>query len=243
MRSRGLAIVGEDLIAVGDTMIMVGDDAGGNVQCWAECQATGWRSVDDGVHWQEVPADKVGGTMTSVAALPDGTLVAVGRAVDDKRWPSTAAWVSPPTRAFVPPSPVCPSPAEAVALPDVTVSAGDAPGVVATRWSSTATTCTTTGTMESSTSTPAEVIAAQGGQLSLVLPTGWAFLRVEPVDRATTSEATTDPPLDTPNRPVRVDVPAPTKAGDSIVGFGLWVISDDGRVVGQLDVGVRVHVG
>jgi hypothetical protein len=34
--------------------------------------------------------------MTSVAALPDGTLVAVGRTVDDRGRPSTAAWVSPP---------------------------------------------------------------------------------------------------------------------------------------------------
>jgi hypothetical protein len=94
-RSRDLTTVGEDLIAVGDTLIMVGDDAAGNVQCWAECQATGWRSVDGGVTWEVVPADKVGGTMTSVAALPDGTLVAVGSTLDDHGWPSTAAWVSP----------------------------------------------------------------------------------------------------------------------------------------------------
>lgn len=94
--SKGLMTVGEDLIAVGDTLIMVGDDAAGNVRCWADCQATGWRSVDGGVTWQAVPADKVGGTMTSVAALPDGTLVAVGRTVDGRGSPSTAAWVSIP---------------------------------------------------------------------------------------------------------------------------------------------------
>ena len=87
--------VGEDLIAVGDALITVGDDAAGNRQCWATCQATGWRSVDGGVTWQVVPADTVGGTMTSVAALPNGTLVSVGRTVDDRGSPSTAAWVSP----------------------------------------------------------------------------------------------------------------------------------------------------
>ena len=94
-RSVSLKTVGLDLIAVGDTLVMVGDDAAGNVQCWAKCQATGWRSVDGGKTWETVPADKVGGTMTSVAALPDGTLVSVGRTVDDRGWPSTAAWVSP----------------------------------------------------------------------------------------------------------------------------------------------------
>ena len=94
-RSVGLKTVGEDLIAVGDTMIMVGDNAAGNGVCWATCQATGWRSVDGGVTWQVVPADTVGGTMTSVAALPNGTLVSVGRTVDDRGSPSTAAWVSP----------------------------------------------------------------------------------------------------------------------------------------------------
>ena len=87
--------VGEDLIAVGDALITVGDDAAGNGQCWATCQATGWRSMDGGVTWQVVPADTVGGTMTSVAALPKGTLVSVGRTVDDRGSPSTAAWVSP----------------------------------------------------------------------------------------------------------------------------------------------------
>ena len=98
LRSVGLKTVGLDLIAVGDTMIMVGDNAAGSAQCWAKCQATGWRSVDAGVTWQVLPADKVGGTMRSVAALPEGTLVAVGLTIDDRGSPSTAAWVSPPIR-------------------------------------------------------------------------------------------------------------------------------------------------
>ena len=100
LQSVGLTTVGQDLIAVGDTLIMVGDDAAGDPVCWASCQAQGWRSVDGGVTWQVVPADKVGGTMTSVTAMPDGTLAAVGLTVDDRGEPSTAAWVSPPVRAF-----------------------------------------------------------------------------------------------------------------------------------------------
>jgi hypothetical protein len=62
------------------------------------------------------------------------------------------------------------------------------------------------------------------------------------VDRATTDEATTRPPIDTPGRPTDVHVPLPTSPGDSIVGFNLWIIRADGRVVGQLDVGVGVRV-
>ena len=242
--SKGLTTVGNDLVAVGDTLIMVGDDAAGNVQCWAKCQATGWRSVDGGVTWQEVPADKVGGTMRSVVALPDGTLVAVGQTVDDKGGSSTAAWVSPPVRAFVPPPAECPSPGDAVTLPDVTVSVGGAPAVVATRWSSTTMTCTTTGTDDRPVSTPSGVVSAQAGdRFVLALPTGWVFLSVEATDRATTAEATTRPPIDTIDRPVRVDVLVPTQSGESIVGFTLWIVRDDGRVVGRLEVGIRVRIG
>jgi len=94
-RSVGLTTVGNDLIAVGDTMIMVGD----NATCpSANCVATGWRSLDGGVTWQVAPADKVAGVMRSVAALPDGTLVAVGQTYDEQISPHTAAWVSPPVR-------------------------------------------------------------------------------------------------------------------------------------------------
>lgn len=93
------AAVGRDLIAVGSTLIMVGDDAAGDPECRAGCQAMGWRSVDGGATWQAVPADVVGGTMGHVAALPDGTLVSVGVAIDDGGTPSPAAWTSPPVRA------------------------------------------------------------------------------------------------------------------------------------------------
>ncbi len=98
LRSRGLTTVGEDMIAVGDTLVMVGDDAAGDVQCWADCRATGWRSIDGGLTWQVVPADRIGGTMVAVDALADGTLVAVGRTIDDQGRSRGAAWVSRPVQ-------------------------------------------------------------------------------------------------------------------------------------------------
>ena len=46
--------------------------------------------------WQVVPVDGPSGTMHHVAALADGTLVAVGSRVMDGDFPSPAAWVSVP---------------------------------------------------------------------------------------------------------------------------------------------------
>jgi hypothetical protein len=128
-------------------------------------------------------------------------------------------------------------------MPDVTVSVGGASGVIATRWSSTTMTCTTTGTDDSPGLPSSKVVSTRAGdQLALVLPTGWAFLRVEVVDWATTGDATARPPIDRPDHPAQVHVLGPARSGDSIVGFDLWIIRDDGRVVGQLGAGVRVRV-
>ncbi len=76
--------VGFDLIDVGGLLIMVGDDS------------MSWRSTDSGRTWQVVPVADPPGTMRHVAALPDGTLVAVGDRVDGGDFPSPAAWVSVP---------------------------------------------------------------------------------------------------------------------------------------------------
>lgn len=85
--------LGQEIVAVGDTLIMVGG--------FAADHPTAWRSTDAGVTWAEAPVTGAapglvtGGTMRSVAALPDGTLVAVGGELAGPE-PSTAAWVSPP---------------------------------------------------------------------------------------------------------------------------------------------------
>lgn len=48
---------------------------------------------------------------------------------------------------------------------------------------------------------------------------------------------------DTPERPRQVDVPVPVRSGDSIAGYTLWVISADGRVVGQLEIILAITIG
>jgi len=85
--------LGQEIIAVGDTLIMVGGfDVG---------HPTAWRSTDAGVTWAEAPVNGVppetvtSAMMRSVAALPNGTLVAVGEELAGME-PSTAAWVSRP---------------------------------------------------------------------------------------------------------------------------------------------------
>lgn len=158
--------------------------------------------------------------------------------------PSPSA-VEPPVEPtpYAPPAPKCPAPATAARLPDVTVSVGGAPGKLATLWGSGTTTCSTTGSSDGVPSKPTAVFSAgPGDRFTLVLPSGWKFLHVDTTDRATTSDAAPGPPIDTPDRPSRIDVPVTAEPGESIVGFGLWIISDDERVVAGLEVGVRVRV-
>ena len=93
--------LGDNVIAVGDTLVKVGSATDGCSSNDGTCPAAAWRSTDAGQTWTSVPvtgtppAGVTGSSMSAVAALDDGTLVAVGsdRSGGDS---STAAWVSPP---------------------------------------------------------------------------------------------------------------------------------------------------
>ena len=50
------------------------------------------------------------------------------------------------------------------------------------------------------------------------------------------------PAVESADRPSRVEVPVTAGPGESIVGFDLWIVTDDGRVVASLSTGVRVSV-
>lgn len=50
------------------------------------------------------------------------------------------------------------------------------------------------------------------------------------------------PAVDTPERPARIEVPVPLRTGDSIAAYTMWPVSADSRIVGQLDILVRVSV-
>jgi hypothetical protein len=94
--SGSMETVGNDLIEVDHTMIMVGDDRAGRTSCVPMPQAWTWRSVNGGASWDGGPADPSPGTMAAVTGLPDETLLAVGTApIDMCQSLGTAAWRSP----------------------------------------------------------------------------------------------------------------------------------------------------
>ena len=99
--------VGNEIVAVGDTLIMVGSSGDRCETLDGRCVAAAWRSTDAGSTWQAAPvtgappAGVTRSTMTAVAGLPDGTLVAVGMDLSDSST-SAAVWVSPPVASSVP---------------------------------------------------------------------------------------------------------------------------------------------
>ena len=139
---------------------------------------------------------------------------------------------------FTPPTPTCPSPDGPVDVPDVTVSIGGGPAVVATRGSSTFVTCSTVATIDAALPDPETGLAAhEGDRLTLTLPPGWRFLRWEGFDHPAIGDGgNVWPPIDTPQRPTTIDVPVPFRPGASIAGYTLTIITDDGHVVGTLEI-------
>jgi hypothetical protein len=145
---------------------------------------------------------------------------------------------------FVPPSPVCPSPPDAVSAPKIVVSVGRNPGIVATRASSTLQTCTTTAAEDRIPTDPTKgLVAHPGDRMTLTLPSGWQFLRLEGADHAAAGGGTNIwPPINTPQQPKRIDVPVPGRSGDSIAGFNIWIVGAHGRIVGSVEILVRISV-
>ena len=145
---------------------------------------------------------------------------------------------------FEPPTPECPSPAGEVTAPDVLVSVGDGPGILATRGPSTLVTCTISSASDTvSSEPPAGIAATPGDKLILSLPAGWRFLHWEGFDRPAAGDGgNVWTGTDTPERPASIEVPVPARNGDSIAGYTLWVISNDGRVVGQIEITIQVTI-
>ena len=142
------------------------------------------------------------------------------------------------------PSPECPAPPDPVDQPDVVVSVNGGPGVVATRGPSLFTTCSTASSSDTVSSEPAAGVSARPGDaLTLALPPGWVIVYWEGFDRPVAGEGgNVWPGRETPNRPGRIDVPVPLRTGDSIAGYLLWVVSADERVVGRIEITVRVTI-
>jgi hypothetical protein len=124
------------------------------------------------------------------------------------------------------------------------MSGGGTPGVLATRGSSSTTTCSTVGTEDVVPPEPKKAISIDAGSpLALTIPSGWGFLYVEESDIAVGRKGTNiTPGFETPGRPTRIEVPSPAQPGDSKVAFELWLISADGRIVGHLSITGLVRV-
>jgi hypothetical protein len=156
---------------------------------------------------------------------------------------SPEALATPEPTEFALPTPVCPAPLIAVKAPDVTVSVGDSV-VRATTGSSGFLTCSTSATSDAAPTDPTVgVIARPGDLMTLSMPANWRILRWEGYDHKANGEGTNvSPPIDTPERPSRIEVPVPLRSGDSIAGYHLSLVSADGRAVGGLDILIRVSV-
>ena len=146
--------------------------------------------------------------------------------------------------AFEPPAAACPAPPSAVTVPDVMVSIGAEPAIVATRGSSSVITCSTVGSDDGAAVEPRQGLVAHAGDvITLTLPAGWRFLHWEGADRPAVGEgANVWPGAATPARPDRIQVPVPARPGDSIAAYTLWVIGAEDRAIGNLEILVLVRV-
>ena len=143
------------------------------------------------------------------------------------------------------PPPTCPSPAGAVVVPDVRVSIGDGPAVIAARGAATFSTCTLTSQTDVAGGTPAGpwLTATHADRIHLQVQRGWVIVRVLGYDHPATGDGgNVDSAIDVTPGSDQVDVPVPFRAGPATAGWTFWLIRVDGRVVGQLDVGVRLHL-
>jgi hypothetical protein len=190
------------------------------------------------------------GPASPQSASPVGTLDALPTPVATAVPPASAMTPASPEATipsqpaeFAPPSPACPAPPDAVRVPDVTVSVGSS-AIRATNGSSTFTTCSTVAMADAAPADPAVGVAAHLGDVMTLTPSvGWRILRWEGSDRNASGEgANIWAAVDTPERPARIEVPVPVRTGDSIAGYTLWLVSADSRIVGQLDILVRVRV-
>jgi hypothetical protein len=72
---------------------------------------------------------------------------------------------------------------------------------------------------------------------------GWHILNWVESDRPATGDSgNVRPGTETSGRPIQITVPVPDRPGDSIAFYHLDVVRDDGRVVGWVEVFVRVRL-
>ena len=142
------------------------------------------------------------------------------------------------------PAPACPSPAGAVVVPDVRVSIGDGPGIIATRGATTFSTCTTTSAADVTGEAPLPWLTARHeDRVRLQVQNGWRIIRIQGYDHPAVGDGgNVDSAILLPEGPDRVDMAVPHRNGDAMAGWTLWLVRVDGRAVGQVDVAIRIHL-
>jgi hypothetical protein len=142
------------------------------------------------------------------------------------------------------PAPDCPPPPGPVIVPDVRVSIGDGPGIIATRGATTFSTCSTVSTADVTGEAPLRwLTATRDDHFRLEVQTGWRIIRIEGYDHPAVGDGgNVDPPIDLPEGPATVELPVPQRDGDATAGWTLWLVRVDRRAVGQLDVQIGVHL-
>jgi hypothetical protein len=106
------------------------------------------------------------------------------------------------------------------------------------------TTCTSTAAADAIPIDPAKGLAAKPGDvLTLTLVSGWQILHWVGSDRPAVGDGgNVWLGTETPARPTQIRVPVPNRPGDSIAFYHLDVARDDGRVVGWVEVFVRIRL-
>ena len=180
----------------------------------------------------------------STAPIPSFAVASAEPLATESVEPTDASLDPGANAEYEPPAPTCPSPPGAVIVPDVRVSVGDGPAVIAGRGSSTFSTCTTTAATDVAGDRPLPWLSAtHRDRLRLQVQTGWRILRIEGYDTPISGEGgNITPPIDLADRPDQIVVAVPARDGDARDAWTLWLIRVDGKAVGQLSVTVRLHL-
>ena len=139
---------------------------------------------------------------------------------------------------------LCPGPAAEPREPVVKAAISGGPGVRGVVGSYTLATCSTGMTADKVAEEPTEPLDARPGDtIDVTVEPGWRIVKWSAFDRATRGEGVNVwPEVATPDGPRSISANLPARAGDSIYGFELTLMTDDRRAMGTYPVLFLVRV-
>ena len=217
-------------------------------QRWPLASLLGAVCIGSACTWIEQP-NRTSPAASIAAATPGAPLVtsSVGPLPPSADRPRSGPAPTPSEEAvaFAPPEPSCPAPTRAPTAPIVTVSVVGGSSIAATPFGSGLATCSTVGVDDGIPADPTKAFAVRPDDvLRLSLPAPWRFVRwsgsISDVGAGEGSVIWS--PVLTADHPTSVAVVAVGPPGESIATFHLDVMTLDQRVVGYVDVRVRLDV-